>query len=161
MPPSQEERTVGRWGIQPQFITEYNRDLFRVWTANHSSVRAPGRPSGILPDLLPEPEDQCWRRQPARLWQRPIGGRGCGRRDEAAFRDFWDVAVSRTIRYIRPFSTSPPQRSAKAGLIETPARNACWYRSRNLELYILNRGALREKRSATRQIFSQIASSGN
>jgi hypothetical protein len=59
MPPSQEERTVGRRRrIPAQFIPEHKRDLFRVWTADHGSIRAPRGSSCVLSELLPEPEDQ-------------------------------------------------------------------------------------------------------
>ena len=73
VPPGQEIGTIGRRRrLSTKCITGHARDLFRMRTTDHRSVRAPGRPSRLLPELLSGPKDQRWRRRPAKLWARPL-----------------------------------------------------------------------------------------
>ncbi len=75
VPSGQEERATGRrWRrrVQSWFIAGHKRDLRRMRTADHGSVRAPWGSSRVLPELLSGAQDQrrWWRRQSAWRWRR-------------------------------------------------------------------------------------------
>ena len=100
VPPGQEKRTTGwRRRVQPRFIAGHKRDLRRMRTADHSSIRAPRGPSRVLPELLSGAEDQRrrWRqsarRGRRRFWQRPLGHCASGSVKKAHPFDFRDVAA--------------------------------------------------------------------
>ena len=68
-----EQRRRRRRRVQPRFIAGHKRDLCRMRTADHRSVRASRRSSRVLPELLSGAQDQARGGGGRRgLWQGPL-----------------------------------------------------------------------------------------